>query len=75
MFLEKDDLGYTAWKGSKTSYAADSDIIRYLGVGIVSFKEPEPEPEIPPADHEYRVDTDVYTSVTVSGGKHTVSQT
>ncbi len=75
MFLEKDDLGYTAWKGSKNSYAADSDIIRYLGVGIVSFKEPEPEPEIPPADHEYRVDTDVYTSVTVSGGKHTESQT
>ncbi len=71
MFLEKDDLGYTAWTGSKTAFATDSNIINCLGVGIVSFKEPEPEPEIPPADNEYRVDTDVYTSVTVSGGKHT----
>ena len=38
MFLEKDDLGYTAWTGSKKSYMTDSDIIQYLGVGIVSFK-------------------------------------
>lgn len=70
MFLEKDDLGYSAWTGSRTSYAADSDIIRCLGVGIVSFKEPE-EQKVIPGDCEYRVDTDVYTSVTVTGGKHT----
>ncbi|MBO6229409.1 MAG: hypothetical protein J6O50_02500 [Ruminiclostridium sp.] len=71
MFLEDDDLGYTAWSGSTTSRATDSDIINYLGVGIVSFKEPEEEVEVDTSDYEYRVDTDVYTSVTVSGGKHT----
>lgn len=71
MFLEKDDLGYTAWTGSKNSYMTDSDIIQYLGVGIVSFKEPEEEVEVTASDYEYRVDTDVYTSITVTGGEHT----
>lgn len=71
MFLEKDDLGYTAWTGSKNSYMTDSDIIQYLGVGIVSFKEPEEEVEVTSSDYEYRVDTDVYTSITVTGGEHT----
>lgn len=71
MFLEKDDLGYTAWTGSKDSYMTDSDIIQYLGVGIVSFKEPEEEVEVAASDYEYRVDTDVYTSITVTGGEHT----
>lgn len=70
MFLEKDDLGYTAWTGSKNSYVTDSDIIQYLGVGIVSFKEPEEEVEVTSSDYEYRVDTDVYTSITVTGGEH-----
>ena len=70
MFLEKDDLGYTAWTGSKDSYMTDSDIIQYLGVGIVSFKEPEEEVEVEASDYEYRVDTDVYTSITVTGGEH-----
>lgn len=71
MFLEKDDLGYSAWNGSKTSYATDSDIIQYLGVGIVSFKEKEEEVKVDAVDYEYRVDTDVYTSVTITGGEHT----
>lgn len=71
MFLEKDDLGYTAWTGSKNSYMTDSDIIQYLGVGIVSFKEPEEEVKVAASDYEYRVDTDVYTSITVTGGEHT----
>lgn len=71
MFFEKDDLGYTAWTGSKNSYMTDSDIIQYLGVGIVSFKEPEEEVEVAASDYEYRVDTDVYTSITVTGGEHT----
>ena len=71
MFLEKDDLGYSAWTGSKNSYAADSDIIRFLGIGIVSFKEKVKENEPVSSDFEYRVDTDVYTSITVTGGEHT----
>lgn len=73
MFLEKDDLGYTAWSGSTTAVTTDSNILKYLGVGIVSFKEPSPPPEekVSTGESDYRVDTDVYTSVTVSGGKHT----
>ena len=70
MFLEKDDLGYMAWSGSTTSQVTDSDIINYLGMGIVSFKEKE-EIEVEGSDYEYRVDTDVYTSITVSGSEHT----
>lgn len=75
MFLEDDDLGYDAWSGSTDSKAANSDIINTLGVGIISFKEKDEEIEVAAADYEYRVDTDVYTSVTVTGGKHTVSHT
>lgn len=71
MFLEKDDLGYSAWMGATDAKATDSDIIQYLGVGIVSFKEKEEEVEITATDYEYRVDTDVYTSITVTGGEHT----
>ena len=72
MFLEKDDLGYRAWSGSTTSQVTDSDIINFLGIGIVSFKEKEEEEiEIEGSDYEYRVDTDVYTSITVNGSEHT----
>ncbi len=71
MFLEEDDLGYRAWSGSTNSRMTNSDIINYLGVGIVSFKEKDEEVEVDAFDYEYRVDTDVYTSVTVSGGEHT----
>ena len=69
MFLEKDDLGYRAWSGSTASQVTDSDIINYLGMGIVSFKEKE-EIEVEGSDYEYRTDTDVYTSITVSGSEH-----
>ncbi len=71
MFLEEDDLGYSAWTGSTTTRASDSDIIRNLGVGIITFKEKDEEVEVETYDYEYRVDTDVYTAVTVSGGRHT----
>lgn len=71
MFLEKDDLGYKAWTGSTSSRATDSDIIQYLGIGIVSFKEKDEDVEIKTSDYDYRTDTDVYTSVTVTGGEHT----
>ncbi len=72
MFLEESDLGYSAWTGATNAKATDSDIISYLGIGIVSFEErPEDEEvEVAAAEYEYRVNTDVYTSVTVSGGEH-----
>lgn len=68
MFLEISDLGYPAWGGSRTDRATDEQIISSLGLGIVKFNEIV-TPEIIAADYEYRVDTDVVTSVTVSGGQ------
>ncbi len=68
MFLEASDLGYPAWTGSKTEKVSDEDIIRSLGLGIVRFNE-FVTPEVIAADYEYRVDTDVVTAVTVSGGQ------
>lgn len=66
IFLETPDLGFPAWGGSRTSDASNDNIIAALGIGIVRFDE-----EITPvaADYEYRVDTDVITAVTVSGGQ------
>lgn len=43
----------------------NSDIINTLGVGIVWFDEIPPEGEIEAPDVEYRVDTDVITTVTL----------
>lgn len=70
MFLETSDLGYPAWSGSRTTAASTSDIISSLGLGIVRFKDAEPEPiEVGTIDYEYRVNTEVVTAVTVSGGQ------
>ena len=70
MFLEVADLGYPAWSGSTTTPASDSDIKVSLGLGIVRFnEEPAEEPVVTANDYEYRVNTDVITSITVSGGQ------
>jgi len=70
MFLETPDLGYPAWDGSTTKAASDADIISSLGLGIVRFNEAKPEPpEVTTYDYEYRVNTEVITSVTVRGGQ------
>ncbi|MDF9409687.1 hypothetical protein L7E55_15235 [Pelotomaculum isophthalicicum JI] len=68
MFLETPDLGYPAWSGSRTSAASNTDIISSLGLGIVRFSEAEP-PQVSGYDYTYRVNTQVITSVTVSGGQ------
>ena len=64
MFLEYDDLGFRAWNGSTSSRQNNTDIINYLGMGIVRFTEP-PTGSLVTPDVEYRVDTDVITSVTL----------
>ena len=47
---------------------SNDSIISSLGIGIVRFSEAvTPETEV--MDYEYRVDTDVVTAVTVSGGQ------
>lgn len=69
MFLEVGDLGYHAWSGSTSTPASNTDIKNYLGLGIVRFKEKPEEPIISTYDYEYRVNTEVITSVMVSGGQ------
>lgn len=70
MFLEVGDLGYPAWSGSRTTPATDADIKSSLGIGIVRFKDaPAEPPEISTHDYEYRVNTEVITAVTISGGQ------
>ena len=70
MFLETPDLGYSAWDGSTTTAASNTDIISSLGLGIVRFKDVEPEPpEVTTYDYEYRINTEVITSITVRGSQ------
>ena len=77
IFLEKSDMGWPAYKGSTTKAQSDSTIISSLGLGIVKFKPdgggstPEPPDDGSTggtANAEYRVNTDVITSVTLSAG-------
>lgn len=69
IFLEKADLGYAAWSGSRTQSVSNAQIISSLGIGVVRFNELTEPPAVDAYDYEYRVDTDVISSVTVSGGQ------
>lgn len=69
MFLEVGDLGYPAWKGSTSTPASNADIKSSLGLGIVRFTEKPEPPVVSTYDYEYRVNTEVITSVMVSGGQ------
>lgn len=45
LYLEKSDLGFSKWSGAKTGIQNNTNIINYLGMGIVSFiPEEDPEP-------------------------------
>lgn len=69
MFLEVGDLGYPAWSGSISTPASNADIKSSLGLGIVRFTEKSEPPTISTYDYEYRVNTEVITSVMISGGQ------
>ena len=70
MFLEVADLGYPAWSGSRTTAASNENIRAALGLGIVRFKDrPAEPPDVSLYDYEYRVNTEVITAITVSGGQ------
>ena len=69
MFLEVSDLGYPAWRGSTTKAASNADIKSSLGLGIVRFTEQAEPPIVSAYDYEYRVNTEVITSVIISGGQ------
>jgi len=66
MFLEYDELGFSAWHGSTTSAAGNENIIMYLGMGVIRFAELEIEPL--EGDVQYRVDTEVIISVSLTTG-------
>lgn len=79
MFLEVGDLGYPAWNGPKSGVRSNQEVKSSLGLGIVRFNEQTTPPVIDEYDYEYRVNTEVITSVMVSGGQsdpdHPVSVT
>lgn len=72
MFLEYNDLGFSAWTGAKTGVQSNANIINYLGLGIIWFIDlpEEPKVDIDAPDVEYRVDTDVITAVTLQTSKN-----
>lgn len=69
MFLETPDLGYPAWSGTRNGKVSNADIKSSLGLGIVRFQEQPEPPVITTYDYEYRVNTEVITSVMVGGGQ------
>lgn len=69
MFLEVSDLGYPAWNGSTNKVASNADIKSSLGLGVVRFTEQPEPPVVSTYDYEYRVSTEVITSVMISGGQ------
>ena len=69
MFLERADLGYPAYSGTMSGIKTNSAILAQLGLGSVRFKETEPPTG--GGDIEYRVNTDVITSFTVTASKDT----
>lgn len=66
MFLEASDMGFPAWDGPTSQKVSDDDIISSLGLGIVRFGKADTPATISGNDYEYRVDTDVITSVTLT---------
>ncbi len=79
MFLENGDLGFPAWSGPRSGVRSNQEVKSSLGLGIVRFNEVTTPPEVTAYDYEYRVNTEVITSVTVRGGQadpdHPVSVT
>lgn len=70
MFLEVADLGYPAWDGPTTGIRSNHEVKTALGLGVVRFNEVPPEtPDVSAYDYEYRTNTEVITSVNVSGGQ------
>ena len=69
MFLEVSDLGYPAWSGGRDAPQTNADIKSSLGLGVIRFTEEPEKPEISTYDYEYRVNTEVITSIMVSGGQ------
>ncbi len=68
MFLEKSDteLHLDKWTGAKSGKQTNADIIRYLGMGIVTFQAAPPPVTPGEYDYEFHTDTDVIVSFPIS---------
>jgi hypothetical protein len=66
MFLERSDLGFPAFSGDVSGRQSNDTILTYLGLGTVTYTELEAESEPSEFDTEYRVNTEVITSVTLN---------
>jgi hypothetical protein len=64
MFLQKtdSDLGLAAWTGATSGFQSNNNIIKYLGAGVISFKDNTVAPD-PQSDYTYHTDTDVITAI------------
>lgn len=69
LFLQTSDLGFPAWTGANNQKVSNAQIKAYLGLGIVRFGEADKGVVIDTNYYEYRCDTDVITSITVSTQK------
>ncbi|UZQ48867.1 hypothetical protein [Clostridium kluyveri] len=69
LFLQTSDLGFPAWTGSDTQKVTNAQIKQYLGLGIVRFADADKGVQISTNSYEYRTDTDVITSITVTTDK------
>ncbi len=68
MFLEYNDLGFTAYTGAINKTVSNDTIIENLGLGIVRFTEAVPDVPQTDYEYEYRINTDVITPVTLYAG-------
>lgn len=69
LFLQTSDLGFPAWTGSDNEKVTNAQIKQYLGLGIVRFADADKGVQISTNSYEYRTDTDVITSITVTTDK------
>lgn len=69
MFLERPDLGFEAYSGSTSGKQPNDTILTYLGIGTVTYTELPEEPEPAMYDVEYRINTEVITTVTLHANK------
>lgn len=66
MYLERDEFGIKKWTGSDVQKQSNDTIIAQLGVGAVTFKDEEEETP-PEVNYTYRTDTEVITTIQLSG--------
>lgn len=64
IFLERDDLGFSAWKGPKGSARTTAEMINTLGIGIISYRNNPPTQNV--SEKLYRTDTEVITAVALT---------